>query len=91
MRLGVLLHLHCSKEKGQLAFKFIEKGLNGLPEGELGGIALKGLCEKLLILPRGKPMAGETLRAAASGSFWERAREAKGRTQRATADIVTDG
>lgn len=54
------------------------------------GIALKGLCEKLLILPRGKPMAGETLRAAASGSFWERAREAKGRKQRATADIVTD-
>ena len=36
-------------------------------------------------------MAGETLRAAASGSFWERAREAKGRMERATADIAMDG
>jgi hypothetical protein len=48
----------------------------------------KGLCEKLRILPRGKPAAGETMRAELRGSFWERAREAKGRTILAAADMM---
>ena len=44
------------------------------------------LREKLRMLPRGKP-AGEG-RTELKGSFRERAREAKGRTRRAAADIV---
>lgn len=49
-----------------------------------------GLCEKVRIVPRGKPIAGETLRTELRGSFWARAREAKGRMTRAAADIVRD-
>lgn len=53
--------------------------------GGLGIILQKALCEKLRMLPRGKLIAGDT---RAMGSFCESAREAKGRTQRAMADIL---
>jgi hypothetical protein len=46
------------------------------------------LCEKLRTVPRGKPVAGETLRTELKGSFCARAREAKGRKTRAAADII---
>lgn len=49
----------------------------------MGKIVQNALCEKLRILPRGKPIAG----TRAMGSFCEVAREAKGRTQRRKADI----
>lgn len=50
----------------------------------MGKIVQNALCEKLRILPRGKPIAG----TRAMGSFCEVAREAKGRTQRRKADIL---
>lgn len=42
VRLGVLLHLHCSKGEKQLAFQSIDKGLNGHPKSELGGNRTEG-------------------------------------------------
>ena len=52
----------------------------------MGKIVQNTLCEKLRILPRGKPIAG----TRAMGSFCEVAREAKGRTQRRKADILAE-
>lgn len=53
---------------------------------ELGTIIQNVLCEKLRILPRGKPIAGEM---RAMGSFDESMREAKRGIQRATEAILS--
>lgn len=78
---SVLLCLHYNTKQNSSASYSTRKGT---PKGELGKIVQNALCEKLRILPRGKPIAG----TRAMGSFCEVAREAKGRTQRRKADIL---
>lgn len=53
----------------------------------MGKIVQKALREKLRMFPRGKLIAGDTRVMG----FCESTREAKGRTQRAKADMVTGG